>query len=135
MAIGKTIFELVTDDVLRTLQGIKQAAGYANNIEAVKESKAGQGPAPANVNDRYAILVPGELEPRADSPINKDDYNQIFWVDCYGFEPDELPDPDMTPDAVGYSMAGDVKKALESDESYQRGTHPTTGNFLALNTK
>lgn len=128
--MSKTIFEYVTDNVHSTLAGVTQAQGYNNDLEVARETRLGSGPAPSDANKRYAILVPAEIELRKDRPCNCDDYDQIFWIDCYGFESD---DSSMTPDAVGQSIAGDVIKALNID--YNRGNHPADGRALALNTQ
>ncbi len=132
----KTPFELVTDNVEITLAGITQADGFNNDLEVVRESKDGSSPSPSNPQARVARLVPGEIlyydgsNPEKHSPVSYDDFDMVFWIDCYEFEPENS---ELTPDAVGHSIAADVFTALNAD--YQRGTHPTIGQPNALNTK
>jgi hypothetical protein len=141
MPTSKSCFELVTDNIATTLAAVDGTTGWQNKLEVHRETKLGVAPAPVDPSTtRYVVVVPGEViyhtsygEPVNGhlSPMNADDYTQVFWIDCYGYESDTSSLP---ADAVAQSIACDVIKALNAD--YNRGTHPDDATRkLAIDTR
>jgi hypothetical protein len=111
--MGKPIVDLITDNLLTTLQGVTTVAGYHYTLTVAHHDKI-EGDAPA---DKLCILYRGDTESELDeAPQGCQQWRQAYSLVCYAFATQASPD---APDEKASTIGADVCKALQVD--YTRG--------------
>ncbi len=126
-----TIREYINANIERTIRDIAISSGYANDVtNVVWTDDLGS---PQNFPDVTGVFVrlfdTCNDTRRDDSPIGKDDLDCTVQMQCYFLEADGS---EVKIDKRNATILGDLRKALMVDA--QRGTHPTNGSKLAINT-
>lgn len=109
------VAELITQNVVETIQGIRLAAGFNGNLKVERYKKGGK-----NSNSDLTAIVGFDDDVEAgteDTPINFQSWIRPYWVLVYIYEPSEEMPYDQRLDIV----RADIAKALMQDAS--RGGH------------
>lgn len=126
-----TIREYINANIEQAIRLIATSSGYANDVTSVVWTD--DLGSPQDFPDVAGVFVrlfdTCNDTRREGSGLGKDDLDCTISAQCYFLESSES---EVTPDKRNATILGDLRKALMIDA--QRGTHPTNGHKLALDT-
>lgn len=100
------------DNLITTLNQVRISGGYEN--DATGEGQASRG---NRLEDRNLLVIDNGDSPVADSPVNADDFNASFTVNCFVAVSDATVAQPYPPELQ--QLVAEVRKALNED--YTRG--------------
>jgi hypothetical protein len=116
--LGQPVLNLITQNVIETLGGVRRNAGYFHDLNVEEEDEQGN-----RARDSQAIVyVEGDPRPEEDPPLGHDGWHQRYSILCRIVESEVSGLPPSTRLA---QIEADVIKAMQEDHNRGGYAHNT----------